>query len=126
MNNCLECGNLLSHVEGRKKKMFCNQVCKGKYWRKNNPPKKENKTVKMIEEILMSEKGISIIFDFFEKIAQKSNAKNRKLNTSDMEEVVIEIAESHSKDTPKGELSPAERMKRLIEEQRQKIRNNQK
>jgi len=100
MNNCLECGSPLSHVEGRKKKMFCNQVCKGKYWRKNNPPKKENKTVKIIEEILMSEKGIELISEIMSKIANKSKSENRKLNTSDVPKI---LTETNKPEKVKGE-----------------------
>lgn len=32
MTNCLQCGKKLTHVDGRKKKHFCNNNCKNKHF----------------------------------------------------------------------------------------------
>ncbi|MEO7048877.1 MAG: hypothetical protein ABI091_26480 [Ferruginibacter sp.] len=37
MSNCLNCGKPLVHKEGRRKKEYCNSVCRRAYWIKNNP-----------------------------------------------------------------------------------------
>ena len=36
MDNCLHCGELLTHVEGRKQKSFCNVNCRNKYFYAKN------------------------------------------------------------------------------------------
>jgi hypothetical protein len=36
MDKCLHCGNDLTHVEGRKKKSFCNVNCRNKYFYAKN------------------------------------------------------------------------------------------
>jgi len=53
--NCLECGKEVPQTKGRRERLFCNNTCKSKYWRKNKksdgtvpqrgpgrPPKKNN------------------------------------------------------------------------------------
>ena len=40
MEGCLQCGKELIHTPGRKKKKFCNEVCKGIYFKEHNPAKK--------------------------------------------------------------------------------------
>lgn len=57
MNKCLNCERELKHIEGRRKKKFCNEKCKGEYWRKQNKePKyvqkeKFDKVVAELEEL---------------------------------------------------------------------------
>ena len=36
MDNCLNCGKELFHVQGRRKKKFCDEKCKQEHWRKQN------------------------------------------------------------------------------------------
>jgi hypothetical protein len=33
--NCLECGKEVPQTKGRRERLFCNNTCKSKYWRKN-------------------------------------------------------------------------------------------
>lgn len=49
MSNCLNCGKELTHIEGRRKKKYCNDNCRQAYWQKTH--KKEAKFKKLpIEE----------------------------------------------------------------------------
>ena len=36
MKNCKFCGKSLNHIEGRRKKEFCNNTCRSKYWYNKN------------------------------------------------------------------------------------------
>lgn len=59
-NKCAypDCGNELSHVEGRKKKKYCSGNCRLRHWQQLNPVKKDKKYVKVpIEEWELLKKG---------------------------------------------------------------------
>ncbi len=45
MSNCLSCGKELVHIEGRKKKKYCDATCKASHFNKTRP--KERKYVKI-------------------------------------------------------------------------------
>lgn len=40
MNECKECGKVLTHFEGRRKKEFCNSTCRSKFWQKSQKNRK--------------------------------------------------------------------------------------
>jgi hypothetical protein len=39
MSNCLNCGDPLKHIEGRRPKKYCDNNCRQAYWQKNNKSK---------------------------------------------------------------------------------------
>lgn len=47
---CKECGNEIEQTEGKKKKEYCGNTCRVKYWQKkkrqNEPPKKRGRKPK--------------------------------------------------------------------------------
>ena len=36
MNNCLQCGEPVTRVEGKREKKFCNETCRSNFWYAKN------------------------------------------------------------------------------------------
>lgn len=57
-----KCGKELTHIEGRKKKKYCNSYCKLRHWQELNPVKKQQKTKRIpLDKWADIEKKIKIL-----------------------------------------------------------------
>jgi hypothetical protein len=81
MNECLKCGKELSHIEGRRKKQFCNETCRSLYWYYKNKPKAKKK----------SEPPVQVI-----NLNQPQNQTNYTINTN-KDDILAEIKELEDK-----------------------------
>lgn len=51
---CLNCGQNLIDLPGKRKKVFCNSSCRSNYWQKSDRLEKEGKSIEEIVSILSS------------------------------------------------------------------------
>jgi len=50
MDNCMNCGADLTHLEGRKKKKFCDTTCRTSYWFKHAPKKEKKQKIMLVSD----------------------------------------------------------------------------
>lgn len=105
MNECKECGKVLTHFEGRRKKEFCNSTCRSKFWQKSQ------KNRKPIQQIVR-DKG------FFEK-KEKAFVDMVVLGSAEVELAAKPTKNVISEEKPQNDM-PEELVNQIIAIQTQK------
>lgn len=84
MDKCLNCGKELKHIDGRRKKTFCNDTCRSNYWYKKNVSERLNKVI-----IQATEKSFVETHDAV--MEQKTTTKGILIQNDDNDSKIAEL-----------------------------------